>query len=238
MIKQNYYKHLKTAYALPLYTITFFPEGEDSYGYVVVSETGEKYFAKASISVPNICLRVASLLRHRCDISGVVASLETSDGELSIPWHDFRVSLFPFIQGKSRWDLWKVGEDFTDAELSQAAALLATLHGSTDAINPSCLPVAKYDLPLRNELYAALEASAEKIPSQNQYQKRLLEALTQHRSAVLETLDRYDTLGHSATTQQTPFVVTHGDPTPGQSHFGYRKSTAFDRLGWGLSRSA
>ena len=111
--------------------------------------------------------------------------------------------------------MWKVGKDFTDAELSQTAVLLATLHRSTDAIDPSCLPVAKYDLPLRHELYTALEAPTKKIPSQNQYQKQLLAALAEHRSAVLETLDRYDTLGHSAATQQTHFVVTHGDPTPG-----------------------
>ena len=213
--KSELLHHLKTAYALPLRSITFFPEGEDSYGYIVVSETGEKYFAKASTSVPDACLQLASLLRHRCNISGVVAPLETSDGILSIPWHGFRVSLFPFIEGKSRWDLWKVGKDFTDAALSQTAALLATLHRSTDAIDPSCLPVAKYDLPLRNELYTALAAPTQKIPSQNQYQKQLLAALAEHRSAVLETLDRYDTLGHSAATQHTPFVVTHGDPTPG-----------------------
>ena len=213
--KTELLQHLRAAYALSLQSLTFFPEGEDSYGYVAVSETGEKYFAKASTSVPNICLQVASFLRHRGNISGVVAPLKTIDRTLSIRWHDFRVSLFPFIEGRSRWDLWKIGKDFTDAELSQTATLLATLHCSTDAIDPSCLPVAKYDLPLRNELYAVLEASTKKIPSQNQYQKRLLEALAQHRSAVLETLDRYDNLGHSAATQQTPFVLTHGDPTPG-----------------------
>ena len=213
--KTELLQNLSAAYAIPLCSITFLPEGEDSYGYITVSETGEKYFAKVSTSVPNICLQVASFLRHRCNISGVVAPLETRDGALSIPWQDFQVSLFPFIEGESRWDLWKVDKDFTDAELSQTAALLATIHRSTDVIDLSCLPVAKYDLPLRNELYTALEAPTKKISSQNQCQKQLLKALTQHRSAVLETLDRYDNLGHAAVIQQTPFVVTHGDPTPG-----------------------
>ena len=84
-------QHLRASYTLPLCAITFLPEGEDSYGYIVVSETGEKYFAKASTSVPDTCLRVVSLLRHRCGISGVVAPLETRDGALSIPWQDFQV---------------------------------------------------------------------------------------------------------------------------------------------------
>ena len=213
--KSELLQHLKTAYALPLQSITFLPEGEDSYGYIVVSETGEKYFAKASTSVPNVCLQAASLLRYKCKISGIVAPLETQDGALSVPWHGFRVSLFPFIEGESRWDLWKVGKDFTDAALSQTAVLLATLHGSTDAINPSCLPVATYDLPLRDELYRALEAPTKKSSSQNQYQKQLLAALATHRSSILETIDRYDKLGRSAAASQTSFVVTHGDPTPG-----------------------
>lgn len=213
--KSELLQNLKTAYALPLEFITFFPEGEDSYGYVVVSETGEKYFVKASTSVPEICLQYASLLRTRCNISGVVAPLETSDGALSIPWHDFRVSLFPFIEGKSRWDLWKAGKDFTDAELSQTAALLATIHLCTVEIDTTHLATAKYDLPLRNELYTVLEAAAKKVPSQNPYQKQLLEALTKHQSQILATMERYDELGRSAAASQTTFVITHGDPTPG-----------------------
>lgn len=213
--KSELLEHLRTAYSLPLQSITFFPEGEDSYGYIAVSEAGEKYFAKASASLSSISLQAASLLRHRCNISGVVAPLETSDGTLSVPWHDFRVSLFPFIEGNSRWDLWKVEKDFTDAELNQTAGLLATIHLCSDAVGTNDLPVAKYDLPLRNELYRVLEASAKKVPSQNAYQKQLLEALAAHQSSILDTMDRYDELGRSAVAAQTSFVITHGDPTPG-----------------------
>ena len=213
--KTELLQHLRTAYDLPLQSITFFPEGEDSYGYIVTSETGKKYFAKASTSVPDSCLQVASLLRHKCNILGVVAPLETQKRALSVRWQDFRVSLFPFIEGKSRWDLWKIGKDFTDTALSQTGELLATIHKCPDTITPDDLAVAKYNLPLRHELHRVLEAPAKEIPSQNQYQKQLLEALAQHRSAVLETLDRYDSLGRSARALQTPFVVTHGDPTPG-----------------------
>ena len=205
---------LSDTYGLSLQSITFFPEGEDSYGYIVVSETGEKYFAKASASVPNSRLHVASLLRYQCGIKGIVAPLETRNRALSIPWQDFRVSLFPFIEGKSRWDLWKVGKDFTDTELSQTGALLATIHGCPDTIAPGNLTVAKYDLPLRHELHTVLEAPREILP-QNQYQKQLLDAITQHRSEIFQTLERYDALGRSATALQTPFVITHGDPTPG-----------------------
>ena len=212
--KTELLKQLSTAYGLSLKSITFFPEGEDSYGYIAVSDTGEKYFVKASTSVPDTCLKAASLLRHRCNIRGVVAPLETQDGLLSIPWQGFNVSLFPFIEGKSRWDLWKVGKDFTDAELSQTAVLLATIHGCIDTVTSDSLTVAKYDLPLRHELHTVLEAP-EKIPARNGYQKRLLEAITQHRSAILQTLERYDSFGRSASVLQTPFVITHGDPTPG-----------------------
>lgn len=237
--KSELLQHLRTAYAIPLRSITFFPEGEDSYGYITVSETGEKYFAKASTSVPNTCLQVASLLRHQCNISGVVAPLETRDGALSIPWQDFQVSLFPFIEGKSRWDLWKIGKDFTDTALSQTGALLATIHECPDIsvsdsltvteydlpalrgwrleskVLQDSLAIAAYDLPSRQELHTVLKASEKKIPAQNQYQKQLLERLTQHRLEILRTLERYDSLGHSAEALQTPFVITHGDPTPG-----------------------
>ena len=213
--KTELLQKLRTAYDLPLQSINFFPEGEDSYGYIVISETGEKYFAKASTSVPNSRLHVASILRHKCNISGVVAPLETREGALSVPWQNFRVSLFPFIKGKSRWDLWKVGKDFTDTELSETGALLATIHGCPDTIATNHLTVAKYDLPSRHELYTVLEAPTKKVQSQNQYQKQLLDGLITHRSKILQAIERYDSLGRSAEILQTPFVITHGDPTPG-----------------------
>ena len=42
------------------------------------------------------------------------------------------------------------------------------------------LTIAEYNLPLRHELHTVLEAPAKKIPPQNQYQKQLLDGLTQH----------------------------------------------------------
>ena len=205
---------LSDAYALPVQSITFFPEGEDSYGYIVISETGEKYFAKASTSVPNSRLEAAYHLRYQCGVKHVVAPLETQDGLLSVLWRDFQVALFPFIEGKSRWDLWKVGEDFTDAELHQTAALLAAIHDCTDGSASNNLAVAKYDLPLRQELHTVLEAQRE-IRPQNRYEKKLLDAIARHRSNIFQTLERYDNLGRSAEGLQTRFVITHGDPTPG-----------------------
>ena len=208
-------QNLSAAYDLPLQSITFFPEGEDSYGYITVSETGKKYFVKASTSVPNSCLQAASFLRHRCNISGVVAPLETKKSDLSVPWQHFRVSLFPFIEGKSRWDLWKAGKDFRDTQLSETGALLATIHNCQDTIAANHLTVAKYDLPSRHELNTVLEAPMKKGQPQNQYQKQLLDGLTAHRSEILQAIERYDSLGRSAAARQTPFVITHGDPTPG-----------------------
>ena len=207
-------EHLNTAYGLPLQSITFFPEGEDSYGYIVVSEAGGKYFAKASMSVPNSSLKAAYHLRYRCSVRNVVAPLETQDGLLSIPWQDFQVALFPFIKGKSRWDLWKVGKDFTDTELTQTAALLATIHDCTDSVNLTYLPRAEYRLPLREKLYDVLESPREILP-QNRYQQQLLGAIARYRSEIFQTLERYDNLGRSAEALQTSFVITHGDPTPG-----------------------
>ena len=213
--KTELLQNLSIAYNLPLQSITFFPEGEDSYGYITVSETGEKYFAKASTSVPNSRLHVASVLRHRCNIPSVVAPLETQKGDLSVPWHHFRVALFPFIEGKSRWDLWKVGKDFTDTHLSETGALLATIHNCQDTIVSNHLTVAKYDLPSRHELNTVLAAPTKKGQPQNQYQEQLLNGLTTHRSEILQALERYDSLGRSAAALQMPFVITHGDPTPG-----------------------
>ena len=235
-------KHLlNAAYGINVQSLTFLPEGEDSYGYIVMSETGEKYFAKASTSVPEASLRIASRLRERGGISEVVAPIKTHAGTLRIAWHDFRVSLFPFIEGKSRWELWQTGEDFSDAALAKCGELLAKIHNCTDAIESEpdiTVPVPRgaegsptvgrgkpvprreasiaiYDFPLRHELFAVLDAAEKRKPCQNRYQRQLLEAISQHREAILQTLARYDSLGSSSAALQTPFVITHGDATPG-----------------------
>lgn len=220
---------LNAAYGINVQSLTFLPEGEDSYGYIVMSETGEKYFAKASTSVPEVSLCIASRLREQGGISEVVAPIKTQAGTLSIAWHDFRVSLFPFIEGKSRWELWQTGEDFSDAALAKCGELLAKIHNCTDAIEsePDDITVGRgtgprrvasmaiYDLPLRHELFAVLDAAEKRKPCQNRYQRQLLEAISQHREAILQTLARYDSLGSSSAALQTPFVITHGDATPG-----------------------
>ena len=76
--KAELLEHLSTAYSLLLQSITFFPEGEDSYGYIATSETGEKYFVKAS----TFCARYlfASCITSTAPDAaypGVVAPLET-----------------------------------------------------------------------------------------------------------------------------------------------------------------
>ena len=231
---------LNAAYGINVQSLTFLPEGEDSYGYIVMPETGEKYFAKASTSVPGASLCIASRLRERGGISEVVAPIKTHAGTLRVAWHDFRVSLFPFIEGKSRWELWQTGEDFSDAALAKCGELLAKIHNCTDAIESEpeiTVPVhrgaegsptvgrgpvprrvasmAIYDFPLRHELFAVLDAAEKRKPCQNRYQRQLLEAISQHREAILQTLARYDSLGSSSAALQTPFVITHGDATPG-----------------------
>ncbi len=213
---------LKTAlnaeYALSLQALTFFPEGEDSYGYIATAKTGERYFVKASASVQETALRAASNLRHKSNITAVVAPLKTRRGTLSIPWHNLSVSLFPFIEGKSRWDLWKAGKDFTDDELARCGALFAKIHACREIGAPTA---ARYALPLRSKLFAVLDAaekakhSSTKKRYQNRYQRHVLEAITQHRDVILQTLERYDTLGRVAEALKAPVVITHGDASPG-----------------------
>ena len=76
--KTELLKRLRTAYDLFLQSITFFPEGEDSYGYIATSETGEKYFVKASTSVPDTCpAGCITSTAPDATYPGVVAPLET-----------------------------------------------------------------------------------------------------------------------------------------------------------------
>lgn len=209
---------LNAEYELTLQVLTFFPEGEDSYGYIATASTGEKYFVKASTFVPEAALQVSASLHDSSNITEVVAPLKTKANGLSIRWQNFRVSLFPFIEGKSRWDLWKAGKDFSDNELASCGELLAKIHACSEI---EAITVATYELPLRHELFAVLDA-AEKVKHgstektyQNPYQRQTVEAITQYRTQILQSLERYDSLGRTAEALKVPFVITHGDPTPG-----------------------
>ena len=210
---------INTEYALNVDMLTFIPEGEDSYCYLAASRSGEKYFVKAHRAAPSkrldVVLLLAADLHTRCNLSSVVSPLKTKSCELNIPWKNLDIAVFDFIEGKSRWDFWKAGADFTDEDLSRVGVLIAELHKSTDLVKRESLPIEQFDLRLQTELVNVLNAAEKSNTRPNRYQQELLAALSVHKSGILRTFERFKNLQRSAQAMNTPFVITHGDPSPG-----------------------
>ncbi len=210
---------LNTEYALNVDMLTFIPEGEDSYCYLATSRSGEKYFVKAHRAAPSkrldLVLQLVADLYTRCNFSSVVSPLETKSCKLNIPWENLDVAVFDFIEGKSRWDFWKAGEDFTNEDLSRVGVLIAELHKNTDLVKRESLPIEQFDLRLQTELVNVLSVAEKSNTPLNRHQQELLTALSVHKSEILRTFERFKDLQRSARAMNNPFVITHGDPSPG-----------------------
>jgi spectinomycin phosphotransferase len=210
---------INAKYNLKVHRLTFIPEGEDSYCYLAQSESGEKYFVKAQSIAPDrdmeAILRLTTDLHTRCGLPSVVAPLPTMDGRLKTGWRDFHVAVFNFIEGNSRWDLWKVGEDFTEADMCRVGELFAEFHQRTEWAESASIPTEQFNLERETDLFTVLNAAEKSSQPQNRYQRQLLERVSTHRSEIQRSLERFEGLQKTARSMENPFVITHGDPSPG-----------------------
>ena len=227
-------------YALDIEMLSFIPEGEDSYCYLATSRDGEKYFVKAYRDVPskrlNLTLQLTVDLYTRFNLSSVVSPLKTKSCKLSIPWENLEVAVFDFIEGKSRWDFWNAGEDLTNDDLCRLGVLIAELHKSTDLVKRESIPIEQFNLRLQSELVNVLAAAEKPEIFSNNHQKELLAALSAHKSEILRTFECFRNLQQSVRAINNSFVITHGDPSPGNIILDAENNLRFidwDGIGFG-----
>jgi aminoglycoside phosphotransferase (APT) family kinase protein len=154
-------------------------------------------------------LSTARYLRDE-GLTFVVAPVTTTCGSvLHVVGARFALAVYPYVEGESRpWDTYR-----TRADRLAVLDLILAVH---DASGLTCRDALADDLgiPNRDELATAL-TDVSRSWDAGPYGEQARALLARHADAVERVLARYDTLASQARRRSERFVLTHGEPHPG-----------------------
>lgn len=212
---------LLEGWAMRVESAEYLPVGAGSYHWSVIDQDGIARFVKVddlggSEATPQEVfddLRrsfTTALALHRdAGLEFIVAPLPGPDGAVVRPLTPrYAVSVFPMIDGTAG--------DFGPhrcEDLAELAALLAALHRATSLVAPLA-PRTDLTLPGRKRLHEALHG-LDRPWSGGPYAEPARELLIRHHVRVLRWLEEFDRLVDIVRETTPGWVVTHGEPHPG-----------------------
>jgi spectinomycin phosphotransferase len=206
--------HVEDEYHLSVLNLEFLPLGLDTNAgtYRVVTRQGGAYFLKAkrATSFYEPACIVPRYLRDQ-GIAAVVAPIPTRQQTLWTQLENWRIILYPFIDGETGWQ-----PGLSDEQWCTVGVALKQIHGAT--LPPESFP------PLRNERFDPGEYSrwiesfeAQQLASHDgsSIERDLRSCWIAHQSTIHTLLTLMKNLARSLQTQAGPHVVCHADLHPG-----------------------
>ncbi len=180
-------------------------------GFVSVAEI--KHAAGPDTAFDHLmrALRTAMALRESADLGFVIAPLPDGRGvPLRRLCHHYAVHLAPFVYGTTRG----FGAARTARERRRLASAIGRLHAATTRLPTDLAPREDFALQARDVLERALEDLARPWTTGPYAEptRRRLEARARH---LVRELQAYDAGVARLRRRGSPWVVTHGEPHPG-----------------------
>jgi hypothetical protein len=191
--------------------LTFVPQGEESYGYILETVAQSRYFVKVQEHPSELSVRyeAANKLHTRCGLEFVVYPQVTRHGEFHANLGEYAVAVFDFVEG-----VVSDQSGFSDAEWKQIASLTASLHKSARCPALPPLPAEQFEIGFEDWLLKVLSATEDTRPldSECEYETRRL--LTREKNDILITLEKLKQLVEQARSTRFEQALTHGDLKP------------------------
>jgi spectinomycin phosphotransferase len=207
---------LARQWALTVRELTYLPVGFGGYHWLAVDQTGSRWFVTVSdLAAPwvpdlSAAMQTAAWLAREGGLEFVVAPVPTTAGQI-VGSLDSRhaLTLFPHVDdpAPSRFD----GE-IDEGDRAAIIDLLARLHTATPQdIKVSSRPL---ELTTRQRIEQAL-ASLDVPWSGGPYAEPGRDLLAQYEQPLRKAFARFDGLLGRVREAGGPYVVTHGEPHPG-----------------------
>jgi Phosphotransferase enzyme family len=212
---------LTDGWAVEVDSIEYLPVGAGSYHWSVSDRSGAVWFVKVDdLGVDEATredafgqlersLTTALALHHDAGLDLLVTPIPSADGSaLGRLTPRYAVSVFPMVDATAG--------DFgphRHEDLLEMARLLAQLHRATPVV-AHLAPRADLQLPGRDRLHEALHDVSRPWAS-GPYAEPARKLLTQHARRVQRWLDDFDRLVDVVRDTAPAWVVTHGEPHPG-----------------------
>jgi spectinomycin phosphotransferase len=209
--KRRLARVIQAEYGLDISSFTFLPKGEDAYCYQAEDRESGRHFVRVQPDSRGDGLETAYQVAHslhgECGLSQVVAPYATRAGKFVCPLDGHLVAIFPFIEGRTAYD-----NGISDEELAQAAALIAAVHGSLEALSLPSLPRECFENPFKAPIHRALETAQQPAAQGNDYQRQVCQLLAAEHADILATLEAMEQRQAEAQAMDLESVLTHGDP--------------------------
>ena len=202
---------LKDQYGLCAAVLSFVPQGEESYGYILETLAQSRYFVKVyeHPSELNVRYEAANRLHTQCGLEFVVYPHATRHGEFHANLGEYAVAVFDFVDGTVSDQ-----SGFSNEEWKQVASLTATLHKSVQCPALPSLPVERFEIWFEDWLLRVLSATEDTKPLDSECECEARKLLTCEKNDILMTLEKLKQLAEHARRTTFEQALTHGDLKP------------------------
>ncbi|WP_018348532.1 phosphotransferase enzyme family protein [Longispora albida] len=210
-------------------SMVYLPVGAGGYHWSATGDDGRAWFvtvsdlSRSSLGQLRAAFGTAHALRHDAGLGFVVAPVLAADGTTAVPLGDrYALSVFPLVPGTAG----RFGRH-APADREPVLRLLAELHEATPHA-PAGVPRADLVLPGRAGLEDAL-ASAGTPWTGGVYSEDARALLAGSAEKVRDWLGTFDRLVAEVRAGSAGWVVTHGEPHPGNL---IRGTDGFHLIDW------
>jgi spectinomycin phosphotransferase len=202
-------------WALSVRDLSYLPVGFGGYHWLAVDQTGPRWFVTVSDLaapwVPDLpaAMRTAAWLATEAGLEFVVAPVPTRAGQV-VGSLDGRhgLTLFPYLDAAPG----AFGDPIDDGDRAATIDMLARLHIA--APNGFQVPTRPLELTSRRAIDQALAALG--VPwNGGPYAEPGRELLTRYERQLRQAFARFDGLLSRVREAGGPYVITHGEPHPG-----------------------
>lgn len=211
-------QNLKDHWSIDVVSIAYEAVGFGSQHWIATDAAGTRWFVTADHLTPpenhafrrlSSAFRTAAALREHGGLDFVLAPSTSRTGEVLIRIGSaWALSIRPYVPAVPLEPKGPVEET---NDRVRAAELVAELHAATPTLPPDSVPRESFELaaiPRLRETLARLDRPWTSGPFGEPARKLLAES----RTAVVDLIDRYESMGAAAHARQSDWVITHGEP--------------------------
>jgi len=205
--KNEIKKFVLKEYGLITKEVKFIPRGEVSYGYLLITKDGKKFFAKifpnsriGKINAKKLdfSLQVSFELFAKCGIKNVVYPILTKKDKLKANFKGMPFVLFDYIEGKN---------EEKPKEIVKIAKLLGKIHKCSNRINIKNPKVENFKLDYKQDILKSLK---ELKTVKGKDKKKLADIILPYYKEIINYIKETEKIGKKINKKNV--VICHTDP--------------------------
>ncbi len=209
--KEKFITFISNTYKLSVSHLEFLPKGETSWGYIIDTDR-DKYFLKIYTETVPFLEAAAELtyrLYNECGITEIVHTVHGVDGNIIHDFQGYKATLSNYIEGIEIRE-----QKLNNQELGELGKIIGRIHTSTTKIG-AYPKLETFDCKDKDNFLRVIKRLKSHQTNELSYQKEFIDLMFPLREKMMDELTSLEKLATHLKTKSIPFVICHGDPTPG-----------------------